>query len=51
MWTRENRGHYERKGVRYSRDLRDAEQRFAPEVESLSEMLGRDLTHRLRVDE
>ncbi len=25
MWTRENRGSYERKGVRYPSDLRDAE--------------------------
>jgi hypothetical protein len=27
MWTRENRGLYGRKGVRYSSDLRDEEQR------------------------
>ncbi len=25
MWTRENRGLYERKGVRYPSDLRDRE--------------------------
>ena len=25
MWTRENRGLYERKGLRYPSDLRDAE--------------------------